>query len=79
MQDGCRAAFGLKNELEEGEIDDAKEIEAYNGARNTVLEQYFEIRKTYRKSLDPSYEEKEEDKVTDFENLDVLSMLEEDE
>lgn len=45
MQDGCKAAFGIKDELEIEEVDDKKEIEAYNGTRHTVLEQYFEIRK----------------------------------
>jgi hypothetical protein len=38
MQDGCKRAFGIKDELAEEDIDDNKEIEAYNGARNTVLE-----------------------------------------
>ena len=38
MQDGCKSAFGIKDELAVEEIDDNKEIEAYNGARNTVLE-----------------------------------------
>lgn len=72
MHQGCRAAFGIKDELAVEEIDDSKELEAYNGARHTVLEQYFEIRKAYYKSKDPNYEEKEEDKVTDFDNLEIL-------
>lgn len=38
MQNGCKAAFGIKDELAVEDIDDNKEIEAYNGARNTVLE-----------------------------------------
>ena len=78
MQNGCKAAFGIKDELAEEDIDDGKELEAYNGARNTVLEQYFEIRKAYYKSKDPNYEVREEDKVTDFDNLDVLQMIQED-
>lgn len=78
MQDGCKAAFGIKDELEIEEVDDKKEIEAYNGTRHTVLEQYFEIRKQFYKSKDPNYEVPEEEKVTDFDNLDVLQMLEVD-
>jgi len=45
MHDGCKAHFGIKDELAVEDIDDNKEIEAYNGARNTAIRMYFEIRK----------------------------------
>ena len=71
MHNGCRHAAGLQDELPKQKIDVDEEVRCFNEAREIVITKYYEVRKACLK--DGGDEE-----VIDYDNLNILNMLEED-
>jgi len=77
MMDGCRSAGNWVDELAKEPIEKELEIRVFNEARETVIEQYMEIKKQLRGGIQDDAGREEEKKI-DFKELDILDMLEKD-
>ena len=75
MTSGCRANFGIKDEILDEDADENEEIRLYNEARAVCMVEYFKIRKSLRSKENANEEDGDETPVWEDR---VLAQLDED-